>query len=134
MDQEVRKHLRGIRILVTLALLAACLSFAFSYVLFRDVNIPLERMVYQELNALDSKVDTLLSSRLNGRMDLELQMALQSMEELKLSGPKQTQAQAQKAIDEAKALLQQLRQLRAGGPPKVEAAAGTKAPAEAGKK
>jgi len=33
MEADVRRHLRGIRIIVTLSLLAACLSFAFSYVL-----------------------------------------------------------------------------------------------------
>jgi len=114
MEEETRKHMRGIRLLVTLALLAACLSFAFSYVLFRDVSIPLERMRSQELNALQGKVDCLMSSRLDGRMDLELQMALQSMRELKLSGSAPVQDQAQKAIEQTQALLEQLRQSRAG--------------------
>ena len=98
----------------TLALLAACLSFAFGYILFKEVSIPLERIRTQELNALQNKVDYLMNSRLDGRMDLELQMALQSMQELRLSGPATIQDQAQKAIDQTKALLEQLRQSRTG--------------------
>ena len=114
MEEEIRKHLRGIRVLMTLALLAACLSFAFAYILFKDVSIPLERLRSQELNALQSKVDYLYSSRLDGRMDVELQMAIQSMQELKRSGPSAVQDQAQKALDETRALLEQLRQARTG--------------------
>ncbi len=74
MEEEIRKHFRGVRILVTLALLAACLSFAFNYILFRDVNVPLHQLPQQELNVLQEKVDSvgrkvdyLLSSRLNTR-------------------------------------------------------------------
>ena len=63
MEDETRKHFRGIRILITLALLAACMSFAFSYVLFKEVNIPLERIRTHELNLLEGKVDYLMSSR-----------------------------------------------------------------------
>ena len=76
MEDEVRKHFRGIRILVTLALLAACISFAFSYVLFKEVNIPLQRLQTQELVVLEGKVDHLMTSRLDGRLDVELQAAL----------------------------------------------------------
>mgnify|MGYP001113748700 CR=1 FL=1 len=82
MEDEVRKHIRGIRILVTLALLAACISFAFSYVLFKEVNIPLERLRTQELNLLEGKVDYLMTSRLDGRLDVELQAALLAMRDV----------------------------------------------------
>lgn len=111
MEMEVQKHLRGIRILVTLALLVACLSVAFTYILFRDVSVPLERWRSQEFNTLQSKVDNILATRLNGRMDVELRAAIQAMEELKLSGPKELQEQAQKAIDETKALRNLRKQL-----------------------
>jgi hypothetical protein len=110
MEEEVRKHFRGIRILVTLALLAACISFAFSYVLFKEVNIPLERIRTQELNLLEGKVDYLLSSRLNGRLDVELQAALITMKDVADQTSGDVKAQAQKAIEETKALLQMLRE------------------------
>ena len=113
MEDENRKHFRGIRVLVTLALLAACLSFAFTYILFKDISIPLNRMRTQELKAIQTKVDYLLSMRLNGRMDVELQMALQNMQELKNSGPAEVQEQAQKALVETQALLNLLRQAKA---------------------
>ena len=112
MEDEVRKHLRGIRILVTLALLAACISFAFSYVLFKEVNIPLERLRTQELNLLEGKVDYLMTSRLDGRLDVELQAALLTMREVAAKTSGDLQEQAQKALEETKALLQMLRQQR----------------------
>ena len=110
MEEEVRKHFRGIRILVTLALLAACISFAFSYVLFKEVNIPLERIRTHELNLLEGKVDYLLSSRLDGRLDVELQAALITMKDVADQTSGDLKAQAQKAIEETKALLQMLRE------------------------
>ena len=110
MEDESLRHFRGVRVLVTLALLAACLSFAFSYILFKDVSIPLNRLRSQEFSALESKVDYILATRLNRRMDVELQTALMSMQELKNSGPDAIKAQAQKAIDETNVLLNMLRQ------------------------
>ena len=83
-----------------LALLAACISFAFSYVLFKEVSIPLERIRTHELNLLEGKVDYLMSSGLDGRLDV----AAQTSGDL--------QEQAQKALAETKALLQMLRQQR----------------------
>ena len=112
MEDESRRHFRGLRVLVTLALLAACLSFAFSYILFKDVSIPLNRLRSQEFNALQSKVDSILASRLNGRMDVELQMALMSMQELEDSGPQEVKVQAKKAIHETKLLLDILRKMK----------------------
>jgi len=109
MEDEVRKHFRGIRILVTLALLAACISFAFSYVLFKEVSIPLERIRTHELNLLEGKVDYLMSSGLDGRLDVELQAALLTMRDVAAQTSGDLQKQAQKALEETKALLQMLR-------------------------
>jgi hypothetical protein len=109
MEEEVRKHLRGVRIIVTLSLLAACLSFAFSYVLFKDVSVPLERMRSQELNALQSQVDYIMTTRMNGRMDVELQMAIHNMKLLKDSASPAVKAQAAKTIQETRTLLKLLR-------------------------
>ena len=110
MEEETRKHLRGVRILVTLALLAACISFAFSYVLFKEVNIPLQRIRTHELNLLEGKVDYLMSSRLNGRLDIELQAALLAMKDVADQSSGELQAQARQAMEETKQLLQMLRQ------------------------
>jgi hypothetical protein len=112
MEDDVRKHFRGIRILVTLALLAACISFAFSYVLFKEVNIPLERIRTHELNLLEGKVDYLMSSRLDGRLDVELQAALLTMRDVAAQTSGDLQEQAKKALEETKALLKMLRQQR----------------------
>ena len=109
MEDETRKHFRGIRILITLALLVACMSFAFSYVLFKEVSIPLERIRTHELNLLEGKVDYLMSSGLNGRMDVELQAALLTMRDVAAQTSGDLQEQAQKALEETKALLQMLR-------------------------
>ena len=110
MEDEVRKHFRGIRILVTLALLAACISFAFSYVLFKEVNIPLQRLQTQELVVLEGKVDHLMTSRLDGRLDVELQAALLTMRDVAAQTSGELQEQAQEALQETKELLQMLRQ------------------------
>ena len=112
MEEEIRKHFRGVRILVTLALLAACISFAFSYVLFKEVSVPLQRLRTQELNLLEGKVDYLMSSRLDGRLDVELQAALLTMRDISSQTSGDLQAQAQKALEETKALLQMLREQR----------------------
>jgi hypothetical protein len=109
MEEDTRKHLRGVRIIVTLSLLAACLSFAFSYVLFKDVSVPLERMRSQEVSALQSKVDSMIATRMNGRMDVELQMAIHNMKELNKHASPAVKAQAAKAIQETRTLLNLLR-------------------------
>jgi hypothetical protein len=121
MEEETQKHFRGIRILVTLALLAACISFAFSYILFKEVNIPLQRLRTQELNLLEGKVDYvggkvdyMMSSRLNGRLDVELQSALLSMQFVADNSKGQVKVQALKAMSETKALLDALRQAEMG--------------------
>ncbi len=110
MEDEVRKHFRGIRILVTLALLAACISFAFSYILFKEVNIPLERMRTQELNMLEGKIDYLMTSRLDGRLDVELQAALITMKDVADQTSGDLQEQARKAMEDTKRLLEMLRE------------------------
>ena len=112
MEEDIRKHFRGVRILVTLALLAACISFAFSYVLFKEVNVPLERLRTQELNLIEGKIDYLMSSRLDGRLDVELQAALLTMRDISNQASGDLQAQAQKALEETKTLLQMLREQR----------------------
>lgn len=112
MEEETRKHLRSIRILVTLALLAACISFAFSYVLFKEVSIPLQRIRTHELNLLEGKVDYLMSSRLDGRLDVELQAALLTMKDLADQTSGELKEQARKAIEETKQLLKMLREQR----------------------
>lgn len=110
MEEEIRKHFRGVRILVTLALLAACISFAFSYVLFKEVNVPLEKLRTQELNLLEGKIDYLMTSRLDGRLDVELQAALLTMRDISNQTSGDLQEQAQKALAETKLLLQLLRE------------------------
>ena len=110
MEDEIRKHFRGIRVLVTLALLAACMSFAFSYVLFKEVSIPLERLRTHELNLLEGKLDYLMSSRMDGHLDVELQSALLTMRDVASKTSGDLQEQAYKALEETKQLLQMLRQ------------------------
>ena len=109
MEEESRKHFQGIRILVTLALLAAFISFAFTYILFKEVSVPLDRLRNQELNQLQSQVDYLISSRLNGRMEVELQMAIINMKELEQTGSDEVKALAGKAASETQALLDAIR-------------------------
>lgn len=113
MEEESRRHFRGLRILVTLALLAAFISFAFTYVLFKEVSVPLEKIRTQELNHLEGKLDYLLSSRLDGRLDVELQAALLSMRDIAENGSGEVQAQAKKAMEETKTLLSLLRKMNA---------------------
>ena len=110
MEDEARKHFRGIRILITLALLVACMSFVFSYVLFKEVNIPLQRLRTHELNLLEGKIDYLMSSSMDGRLDVELQSALLTMRDVASKTSGELQDQAYKALKETKALLQMLRQ------------------------
>lgn len=112
MEEETRKHLRGIRILVTLALLAACISFAFSYILFKEVSIPLQRIRNHELNLLEGKVDYLMSSRLDGRLDVELQAAMLTMKDVADQSSGEIKEQARKALEETKQLLKMLREQR----------------------
>ncbi len=112
MEDDIRKHFRGVRILVTLALLTACISFAFSYVLFKEVDIPLERIRTHELNLLEGKIEYLMSSRLDGHLDVELQGALLTMRDVAAQTSGDLRKQARKAHEETKALLQMLRQQR----------------------
>jgi hypothetical protein len=110
MEDEIRKHFRGLRIIVTLSLLAACLSFAFSYVLFKDVSVPLERMRTQELNALEARLDALaVPSVDNERVDVELQMAIQNMKDLQGHASPAVKEQAAKAMEDTQTLLKLLR-------------------------
>ena len=95
---------------MTLALLTACISFAFSYILFKEVNIPLERMRTHELNLLEGKVDYLMSSRLDARLDVELQAALIAMKDVADRTSGDLQEKARKAMDETKKLLGMLRE------------------------
>jgi hypothetical protein len=110
MEDDIRKHFRGVRILVTLALLLACISFAFSYILFKEVSIPLQRIRTIELGMLEGKIDYLMSSRLDGRLDVELQAALLTMRDIASKTSGDIQDQAYKALGETKELLQMLRE------------------------
>jgi hypothetical protein len=108
MEEEIRKHFRGVRILVTLALLAAFISFAFTYVLFKEVSVPLERLRTQEYNQLQNKVESFISSRTectNTRMVIELQLAALDLKQIAQQSSGDLQVQAQKALAETKALL-----------------------------
>jgi len=120
MEEETRKHFRGIRILVTLALLAACISFAFTYILFKEVSIPLEQIRTADFNiqmrGIQSKVDYLIASRMNGRLEVEFQMAILNMQEVAQHSTGALQVQAQKAAAETQALLGMLRQAKAPPP------------------
>ncbi len=116
MEEETRKSLRGVHILLTIALFAAFISFGFSYVLFRDVNIPLQQIRTQELSALSKRVDGiggkldyLLSSRLNEHVAIELQKSLLNMRFVEDTSQGAVRDQAQKAAAETKALLDIIR-------------------------
>jgi hypothetical protein len=86
------------------------MSFAFSYVLFKEVSIPLERLRTHELNLLEGKLDYLMSSRMDGHLDVELQSALLTMRDVASKTSGDIQEQAYKALEETKQLLQMLRQ------------------------
>jgi len=111
MEEEIRKHFRGVRILLTLALLAAFISFAFTYILFKEVSVPLEHLRTKEYNQLQNKVDSFISSRTectNTRMFIELQLALLDLNQVAQQSSGDLQTQAQKALSETKALLDML--------------------------
>jgi hypothetical protein len=110
MEEDIRKHFRGVRVLITLALLAACMSFAFSYILFKEVSIPLQRIRTIELGMLEGKIDYLMSSRLDGRLDVELQAALLTMRDVASKTSGDLQDQAYKALAETKELLKMIRE------------------------
>ena len=86
------------------------MSFVFSYVLFKEVSIPLERLRTHELNLLEGKLDYLMSSRMDGHLDVELQSALLTMRDVASKTSGDLQEQAYKALEETKQLLQMLRQ------------------------
>ena len=109
MEEIVQKHLRSIRIIVALALFTALFAIGFSYILFKEVSMPLELLSTKRVNELEKKVDYLISSRLNGRMDIQLQSSLISMEEIKQNSSGEIKTQAEKAMAETKALLDRLR-------------------------
>ena len=116
MEETVQKHLRSIRILLVIALLVSMLSFGFSYVLFKEVSVPLETLRVQQLSSIENKVNTnqvkvdyLLSSRLNGRLDIGLQSTLLQLDEVIENSAGEIKTQAEKARAETKALLDQLR-------------------------
>jgi len=106
MEEETQKHLRALRLLVALALLIGCLSFGFSYVLFKDVSIPLDRLRTHQIKDLENKVDELVSSQVYGALVQELQMSLVHMQALIDNTSGEIQAQAQKTAAETKALLE----------------------------
>jgi len=109
MEEIIQKHLRSIRIIVALALFIGLFSVGFSYILFKEVSMPLELLSSQRVNELEKKVDYLISSRLNGRMDIQLQSSLINMQEIRENSSGDIKAQAEKAMAETKELLDKLR-------------------------
>lgn len=115
MDDEIRKHLRSIRILVTLALLAAFLSFAFTYVLFKEVRTPLEAIRSQQIAKIESKIEGLATSHADAmkkRTAIELELAVHDLEQLASLSSGEIAARAATALKEIRALLELLQ-----GPP-----------------
>ncbi len=115
MDDEIRKHLRSIRILVTLALLAAFLSFAFTYLLFKEVSTPLEAIRSQQIAKIESKIDDLATSRADSmkkRAAIELELAVHDLEQIASQSSGEVADRAAKALEETRALLELLK-----GPP-----------------
>ena len=121
MEEEISKNLKKMKALATIALLAAVISFVFAYVLYRNVSSPLEKIQKEQLANLESKVNFLVSSRLDGRMDVELQLAILNIQELVDSSSGEVNIQAQKALIETQALLDTLRKTRTPVPEKAEA-------------
>ncbi len=105
MEEEIRKHLSALRLLVALALLIGCLSFGFSYVLFRDVSLPLERLQTHQIKDIEKKIDNLVTSQIYGSLVQELQTSLIHMQAVIDNSSGALQAQAQKTAAETKALL-----------------------------
>lgn len=144
MDDEIRKHLRSIRVLVTLALLAAFLSFAFTYLLFKEVSTPLEALRSQQIANVEGKVEALIASRaasMKKRAMIELQLAVHDLEQIASQSSGEIASRAAKALEETRSLLDLLNKGQpepAAGEPtsqaeqeNVGAAAPEEAPAEA---
>ncbi len=118
MEEEVSKHFSRIRFFVTIALLGAFLSFAFSYILFKNVNVPLDQMQIQKINTLEDKVNQLVTAQQKGSLDLQLQMAILNMQKVANNSSGDVQAEAQKVVTETKAILEKLRGKTAPTPTK----------------
>lgn len=126
MDDEIRKHLRSIRMLVTLALLAAFLSFAFTYLLFKEVSTPLEALRSQQIAKVESKVEALIASRaesMKKRAMIELELAVHDLEQIASQSSGEIASRAAKALEETRSLLDLLK-----GQPEPAPAAGESAP------
>jgi|GEM_PF-1569107 len=126
MDDEIRKHLRSIRILVTLALLAAFLSFAFSYVLFKEVSAPLEALRSQQIAKVENKIEALIAFRaesMKKRAMIELELAVHDLEQIASQSSGEIASRAAKALEETRSLLELLK-----GQPEPPQAAGETAP------
>ena len=121
MEQEISKNLKRMKALALIALVVAVVSLVFAYVLYRNVSSPLEKIQKEQLANLESKVNFLVSSRLDGRMDVELQLAILNIQELVDSSSGEVNIQAQKALIETQALLDTLRKTRTPVPEKAEA-------------
>ena len=121
MEEEISKNLKKMKTLATIALVAAVISFVFAYVLYRNVSSPLEKIQKEQLVNLESKVNFLVSRQLDGRMDVELQLAILNIKELVDNSSGDINIQAQKALMETQALLDTLRKARAPVPEKAEA-------------
>jgi hypothetical protein len=117
MEEETVRSLRKMRALAVVAILAAVIALVLSYTMYKKVATPLKRIQTEQLAALESKVDFLVSSRLNGRMDVELQLAILNLKELMEHTTGEIAAQAQKAMTEVQTLLDALRKAQAPAAP-----------------
>jgi len=110
MENEIRRHISALRMLVTIALLCAILSFAFSFVLFKNASVPLDRLQIKRINMLEERVDRLGKAALKGSLDIDLQKAMLNMKKVADTSSGEVQAQAQKVLGEMKVLLDKLKE------------------------
>ncbi len=108
MEDEIRKHLSALRMIVAIAMLCAILSFAFSFILFKNVSIPLDQLQIKRINAMEDKLNQLGSAKNMGALAIEAQGAVLSLQKVANHSSGEVQAQARKAIVEIKALLDTL--------------------------
>lgn len=113
MEEDVKRNLKTMRMIAIVALLVAFIALVASYVMYVKVSAPLKRIQTEEIADLQSKVNFLVSSRLDGRMDVELQFAILNLKDLMEHSSGDVNTQAQKALIETQALLDTLRKARA---------------------
>ncbi len=120
MEEQALGQVKKMKAIAVVALVAACIALALSYTMYKKVATPLKHIQTEQLAALESKVDFLVESRLNGRMDVELQLAILNIKELQENTTGEVAAQAAKALAETQALLDMLRKARSTPVPEAE--------------